>query len=114
MNQTKVRLLPTISAKVKRRDKKNKLIKCLVDTGSQTSLISSTLAERLKLKTMPSSVQVSGLGEMCVSLCTERVSVQLKPYYRPGFKLTGESIINKNLPSMLKVPNRPVAPLSQD
>jgi hypothetical protein len=113
MDPTKVRLLPTISAKIKGKGRKNKLVRCLVDTGSQISLITSKLAKNLKLDTTSTSVQVSGLGEKDAGQCTEKVLVQLRPHFKSAFKLKVELVVMNNLSKLLTVPNKSLEPLPQ-
>lgn len=57
-----VALLGTATVRIKDRDDRWHHIRCIIDPGSQISIISERVAQVLKLPRKYSSIQISGIG----------------------------------------------------
>lgn len=77
-------------------------LRCMLDTGSMSSFITSKCVSRLGLTPTTTSVQLTGLGTMQTSV-NQQVTLSFRPFHRPDPVFTIDTLVvskvSDNLPS---------------
>ncbi|XP_055848210.1 uncharacterized protein LOC129913509 [Episyrphus balteatus] len=71
-------LLPTALATACDRNGRSTILRCLIDTGSQTSFITEKACQRMQIRGTPTSIQIHGLSKNQTACSKQRVQLRLK------------------------------------
>lgn len=95
-------LLATAIVKTTRFDGREELLRLLIDTGSQTSFITTEAKQRLNLLGRKINAEVHGVGGQVAGKVNSIVNINLQPRYPSTFSIEIEALvlakISKNLP----------------
>lgn len=95
-------LLPTVRVRIKSSNGKYVYARGLVDTGSQISLVTSTLIKKLNLKTFDNSLNIIGISEI-KSTSNKSVNLNIESLfynYSKNIKCAVVDTITNDLPSI--------------
>lgn len=78
-------LLTTARVYVQSNTGEKVLVRALIDQCSQSSFISQSLCQLLRLKSRPSQLNISGVGGMNSAACDKAVEITIQPYFTSTF-----------------------------
>ena len=95
-------ILATAMVEVKTNDEEYILVRALIDSGSQSTLVSKETAQKLRLPRKKSHTIIHGISTSQV-VAKHKLLISLKPRYSSNFKVDVEAIVmpklNKSLPN---------------
>ncbi|XP_038122126.1 uncharacterized protein LOC119770754 [Culex quinquefasciatus] len=96
-----VALLPTVIANLEGKDGKLHQVRCLVDSGSQASLITEACVKRIGLKRTNASLEVTGVNGEVVGTTAGAVTLVMSSRFDGETKLTTQAYVLGRLTATL-------------